>query len=582
MGSWDEMGFGGGHSVPVAGLGEDGGGHGEPAVTQERPKLEGYRVPPIPYVEEDTPLETRKWVADYHDHLIPKRKGFISDFVFHTRGIMTPTLASIWSCLFLLQSAIKREAWLKWHPKPLYPNQYILIIGAAGKVKKTTAVTDIGWPILKKFRAYINDRNLYEMKQLTIVKDKSTPEALISAMLPESKEGGDYYLVNPDGSFMEDECGKSIRYVRTSETTIIVSELSVMLSKRSYADSMIENLLDLYDPHDEWEWRREGAGIKKLRKLCTSLIGGTTVDGFRASIPNAAKGDGFLSRTVLVYVPDSRRRYPMPFLPEGAPDADEMAKRLAWIAERTLGEFSLSYEALQIYYKWYMVFSKRMDDDPSLAGAMSRMDVNVLKTALLIRAARYDATVPVIDEGDIMDAIRIVEATYMALPYLLGQLDDDLVLSHTAKAEVFLKKAKSVQRQKFLAAMRIRSDIATLVVQEMIARGEVCVEHDGKRSLVVGGRTEETYVWIGPEDNGAGSFESIWTDESFQDTWEVWLSEERIKSARSKPHSLAAIPEGQRGRPPKLGRPSKSAAQKKKAKRRSGEVGKGESEDAAS
>jgi len=541
--------------------------------TREKTYEEGYTKPPVPYDENAIPPEMREWVPDFHDQLIPKRKGFISDFIYHTRGIMTPTLASIWSALFVLQSAIKREAWLQWYPKPLYPNQYIIIIGGAGKVKKTTAVTDVGLPILRNFRQFIRDRNLYEVKQLTIVKDKSTPEALISAMLPENKEGGEYYFIDKTGEFMKDREGKAIRYVRTSETSLIISELSVMLSKRSYADSMIENLLDLYDPHDEWEWRREGAGVKKLRKLCTSLIGGTTVDGFRASIPNAAKGDGFLSRTVLVYVPESKRRYPMPFLPKGAPDSKEMSRRLAWIAEHSLGQYELSPNALNIYNKWYMVFSKKMDDDPSLAGAMSRMDVNVLKTALLIHAARYDAQNTIIDEGDIIDSIRLVETTYMSLPYLLGQLDDDLVLSQTAKAEVFLRKTRRIQRPRFLAALRMRSDIASLVVNEMIARGEVVVETKGVRSTVVCGKTEEYYVWVEDESVGAGSFEGIWSDEGYKDSWEVWLNEAGGKSPRSKPHSLAEVPKGKRGRPPKLGRPKKSTSEKKKAKKRPDSMG---------
>ena len=63
--------------------------------TREKTYEEGYTKPPVPYNENAIPSEEREWVPDFHDQLIPKRKGFISDFVYHTRGIMTPTLASI-------------------------------------------------------------------------------------------------------------------------------------------------------------------------------------------------------------------------------------------------------------------------------------------------------------------------------------------------------------------------------------------------------------------------------------------------------------------------------------------------------
>jgi hypothetical protein len=546
-----------------------------------REQLEGYSEAPSPYNADDIDEKFRDWMPDYHDQLIPRRLSFLSDFVYHTRGIMTPTLACLWSALFLLQAAVKREAWIKWHPKPLYTNQYIIIIGPAGKVKKTTAVNDTGLPILRKFRGYIRDRNLYEMKQVTIIKDKSTPEAMISAMLPEHKEGADYYLQNPDGSFIEDELGKAIRYTRTSEASIIISELAVMLSKRSYADSMIENLLDLYDPHDDWEWRREGQGTKKLRHVCTSLIGGTTVDGFRSSIPHAAKGDGFLSRTVLVYVPATKRIYPMPFLPRGAPNTEEMAKRLAWIAEHALGEYRLTDEALKIYRKWYMLFNKRMEDDPSLAGAISRMDINVLKTALLIRIARYDEAGQEIDGEDLLDSIRLVETTYQAVPYLLGQLDDDMILSMVAKAEVFMSRKKRIDRMHFLGAMKMRSDIASIVIGEMIARGEIGVEYQGKRLLNVLGKSEEEYVWLHGDDEGAGAFDEIWHGENYTNSLEVRLSTEVSRSPRGLAHSPAEVLAERKRR---VQRDAKRAKKQgfEEAKREPCEVGSGASESAAS
>jgi len=551
------------------------------AEVEKREQLEGYIEAPSPYNANDIDEQFRDWMPDYHDQLVPRRLSFLSDFVYHTRGIMTPTLACMWSALFLLQAAVKREAWVKWHPKPLYSNQYIIIIGPAGKVKKTTAVNDTGLPILRKFRGYIRDRNLYEMKQVTIIKDKATPEAMISAMLPEHKEGGDYYLQNTDGSFMEDEMGKAIRYVKTSEASIIVSELAVMLNKRSYADSMIENLLDLYDPHDDWEWRREGQGTKKLRHVCTSLIGGTTVDGFRSSIPHAAKGDGFLSRTVLVYVPATKRIYPMPFLPRGAPNTEEMAKRLAWVAEHALGEYTLSEDALKIYRKWYMLFNKRMEDDPSLAGAISRMDINVLKTALLIRVARYDEDGQVIDAEDIIDSIRLVETTYQAVPYLLGQLDDDMILAFVAKAEVFMSKKKRIDRMHFLGAMKMRSDIASIVIGEMIARGEIGVEYQGKRLLNVLGKSEEEYVWLHGDDEGAGAFDEIWHGEDYTNSIEVRLDTEVCRSPRGLAHGAAEVLAQKRDRVQRAAKREKERGIKE-AKRKSGAVGTGTSESAAS
>ena len=43
------------------------------------------------------------------------------------------------------------------------------------------------------------------------------------------------------------------------------------------------------------------------------------------------------------------------------------------MVEKTLGEFRLTERALTLYEKWYMVYSKKLDDDPTLAGAMDAL-----------------------------------------------------------------------------------------------------------------------------------------------------------------------------------------------------------------
>ncbi len=77
---------------------------------------------------------------------------------------------------------------------------------------------------------------------------------------------------------------------------------------------------------------------------------------------------------------------------------DEMARRLAWVVTQGAGEYKLTPEALLTYELWYDTYYKRMEDFPEYAGAVSRMDVNVLKTALMMRLQRYDAIGPYVDE----------------------------------------------------------------------------------------------------------------------------------------------------------------------------------------
>jgi hypothetical protein len=514
---------------------------------------QAYLVPPVPYDEQkyhgaNCTAGKPDWIDDYGDQLLPRRKGFLTDFIYFTRGIMTPTVACIWTAFFVLSSSIKREAWLKWVPQELHTNQYIIIVGPAGLTKKTTAVTGFGLPLLRKFRSYIADRNIYEMKHVDVVKDKTSPESLLTAMSPESKPHADYYLRDPEGELLLDQHGRAIPVRRTSEVALIVSELSTLLSNSSYMQTMTQILLDLYDCHDDWEWRTERRGIKILRWMHTTLLAGTTVDGFRDALPRAAKGDGFLSRSILVYTPQSKRKYPQPFFPEGAPDMEEMARRLAWVATQGIGEYELTPEAMATYELWYETYYKRMEDFPEYTGAVSRMDVNVLKTALLIRLQRYDAYDTVVDEEDLIDAIRIIEVTYNAVPFLIGQLEEDVILRNVEKIGKYLEQRGQQKRMHLLSVMHLRSDILTFVLEELIGRGLIATEFQGQRSLVVYGKAEEIYVWLGGKHVGNDEAERLWSAQGFIDTRTLRLNTPGLEKSRSKPHSDTTLADGKPGR----------------------------------
>lgn len=503
---------------------------------------EGYAVPPIPYEEEAIPMSKRNWVGDYGDQVIPRGKGFITDFVYHTRGYMIPTLACIWSALFIMSSAIKREAWFSWEPKSLFANLFVVIIGPAGRAKKTTAVTQIGLPLLRKFRQYIRNGNIYKMKEIRVVKDMNTPEYLLDQMLPERKSGEDFYLVDEDGRNILGKDGKAMLYRKTSEAAVIASELSTFLSSRSYTESMSSLMLDLYDCHSDWDWGTLSRGKKTLRRMYTTFLAGTTIDGLRQSVPRAAKGDGFLSRTLLVYVPSSKRKYPMPRKAVGAPSEDELAKRLAWVVEKTIGKFELCPEAFAEYERWYQWYYQKMEDNPSIEGAISRMDVHLLKTAMLIKASRYESTDNVIEMQDLMDAIRLIDATYASLPMLLSQLDEDEIIRVVSRVELMLRRNKRMTRTQFLRVARLKTDTLHLALEELAARGVARFELGGKAYTHSTTDPNEVIYWVGEgHDDGEEETGGSGSGSDLRYSQEVREYPEDGEDSRSQPYESEKV-----------------------------------------
>lgn len=454
-----------------------------------------YKEPPVPYKEEDDP--DIFWKPDPGDIAIPKRKGFLTDFLYATRGVETPTLISIWSALFTLSTYIKREAWLRWFPQRLFTNDYIIVIGPAGIVKKSTAA-NIGKSIIQKADKYIIDENLKEIKTITLITDKNSPESILNEMLP-GKKGKDFILKDKHGDPIVGPDGRPNRYQRTSEAAIHLSEMGSLFSKSNYMESLTSLLLDLYDNHEKWVWNTLSRGKKILRRLHTGLFAAVTVDAFRSSIPKQALADGFMSRTALVYVPTTERSFSYPRLPKGAPSVEELARRLAWIATQAMGEYVLSDKAQKYYDMWYDEWKLSLKDAPEMQGVKSRESIRLLKVALLLRLQRYGEKSHYIEEEDIKDAEKIIDYTIANVPILLSEIvaDDDFWKNH-AKTIEYIKKRKEVVRQTLLGALRIKSRELNEILHQLIQEGKIKIKtEEGKTIRCMQKKTDEKYIWIG-------------------------------------------------------------------------------------
>lgn len=493
--------------------------------------IAGFDKAPKPFVETMAPNE--HWLPDYYDQAIPRQQGFVTDFIYHTRGCETPTLACIWTALWVMSSAIKREAWIKWDIGNLYTNQFIVIIGPAGAVRKTTVISVLGLPVLRGFNQYINDKQLAAMKSITIIKDMTTAESLIDRILPERKPGEDFFLKNSKGDPIVGPDGKAIKYRKTSECAIVSSELSTLLGRRSYQEGFSQLLLDLYDCHSDWDCSTLTRGTKTLRNMHTTMIAATTVDSLRSSLPDGARGDGFLSRIIPVYVPATRRSYDEPFIPSGAPTRNELSRRLAWIASTTIGEYTFSDEAKVLRKSWYKFFKAQMEEHPQFAGAWSRMDVNLYKVAMLLRVQRYDDSNRMIELQDLLEAIRIMDLTYFSFPFLMSQVDADDMMRLTFLIEDFLKKHPKTTRATLMKRLNAGSEILTMALEELLQRQVIKAFFADQEVNHASNRSYETYEMREVSDGASKNNGQDTEGESVNYTRSSWIDDPGGKNAGS-------------------------------------------------
>lgn len=448
--------------IPVEVIEEEG------YVIPDEYKIEPVTEPPIPYDENEDPNPF--WSRDSYDSVLPSDKGFITDLVYFFRGTEVPTLYTIWSALVAISAVVKREAWISWHPDPLFTNLYVILVGTAGLTKKTTAMSFLTKQ-MKNLQKYIKDPVRRKTKKIRIIKNKMTPESIIEEMNHGQKEER---ITDDDGKLLKDDNGNPLKYYNHAETLMMLPELAVSVNKKQYAETMISNLLDMYDPHDTWEYTRATQEKIILKNLHTNFIGATTPDGFASTIPSEATGDGFISRCVIVYQEMSEREFRQPRKVEGAPTEEELTKRLAWIAENAYGEYDFSPEAGEYLDKWYHAHKMRLKSDPEIRSIRSRMDIIIMKVAALLKMQSY-STNRIITLQDVQDAENLLDITYKYVPGLLGRISNrsgtfQNLLTRIGK---YVKSRGTVSRKEMMQGMKIQASDLNPALEWLMETGEI-------------------------------------------------------------------------------------------------------------
>lgn len=438
-------------------------------------------VTPTPYeITEDQTF----WQTERFDSLIPLG-GFVSDFVLALRGTESPTSFCIWSALWGLSSILKREVWFQWHPEKLFPNLYVVLVSPPKLCAKSTVARHAGKVVVLAPK-YIKDPVTAITKQVNMVKSKASPESLTTILEPVEQrlEIG----------------GKFIYVKRYSQMALRVSELTTFFGKQQYNLGMIDRLTDLYDCADSDDITL-GRGVHLFDEVYVTLLGGTQPDKLQKCLPEEAFGGGFMSRVILVWERQGIRAYPMPTEVVGAPSTAELAKRLAFIAERTTGEFTFSPIAQQMYDEWYHQFHRSLQTEIT-AKKMEmqyRLDIHLIKTALLIRAQQYDSD-NVIGADELQMAMNLLSATFKGNDESIESVGVSDYFKFYNIAKRFVQRKGSVTRRQLvqhMSAASCESSMVTKICAQLCQAGVVTVRLEGQDKEYVTQKGNEQYTWAG-------------------------------------------------------------------------------------
>lgn len=292
-----------------------------------------------------------------------------------------------WSGLYTLASTIKRqvyipESYLGSYTAP--PNIYVLFVGPAGLIRKSTT-------------SALSERLLLQLPQVTIPKNITTQARLMEEL---SK--------SPDGSI-----------------SIISSEFSSLIMKSK--GDMYEFLTDAYDAKKTLSAATIMRGDEITYNPCVNMIACTTPIWVKANMSEEVIGGGFSSRTMIIS--ENKTRSKMIFVNPNI-DYARYAKIEADLVEDLMhiaslsGEFKFDNEAYEFfggrdgsggYYG-----NLKPPNNPSLLGFYARKHIHILKVAQLVHLAYSDELI--LNKDDLEKSIAIIDQVEYRLPEIYKNL----------------------------------------------------------------------------------------------------------------------------------------------------------------
>lgn len=297
-----------------------------------------------------------------------KLKNWVQAYLTFTAESESPEEYHKWVALSAIAGAIRRQAFFDMGYFLLYPNLYTVLVGPAGRCKKSTAMR-IGRVMLSG------------VPNINFTTDSVTRERLIQDLTQAHSADGH------------------------SSMTAYSSEFASLLT--SSGMDMVVFLTDIYDCPPEWAHKTKMGGTNRIKSPYLNLMGATTPDWIAKAMPLDTVGIGLTSRIIFVYQDTPRVKPAFPVLsPEQAALKDVLIHDLSLMSQIS-GEYKWAPGAAAIYEEWYQgrTLNPNTSGDPRLNGYFERRPMHLIKLCMIVAASFRDDLVLTADDLQIAQGL---------------------------------------------------------------------------------------------------------------------------------------------------------------------------------
>lgn len=328
---------------------------------------------------------------------------FLQEYLEYVEDTESPRIYHVWSAISSVGAALGRRVSFPFGIGPIYPNEYILLVGPPA-TRKSTAINIAGRLIKRATSIRIAPEDTAGKRQglIAAMEDRSEEERTV-----EDIDMADI------ATFMQKVGETKVSLDTSDRHTLyaIASEFSIFLGQNS--NEMINFLTKVYDGED-YGYRLKNQDLKLTEPLM-SLIGGTTPTSIVETFPNETIGQGLMSRIILVYANKKYKRIARP--KQLDPDLENNIRELLnYIYLNFRGEFTETDKAREMSIALY---DKEIElEDPRFVYYCDRRQIHHIKLAMCLAAGRRSMT---IEMQDIQEADTILKYTEEFMPEALGE-----------------------------------------------------------------------------------------------------------------------------------------------------------------
>lgn len=356
---------------------------------------------------------------------------WLDAYMEYTDNSEPPELFRQWVGVSVIAAALQRKCYLNWGMLTFYPNMYIILVGP---------------PAARKGTAMYPGQALLRKLEIPMAADSTTREALIRRLKEASTT-----VVNSKTSIPSFH----------SSMTIFSKEFTVFVGYKN--DALISALCDWYDCDPKWKYDTKNQGTDEVLGVWVNLIGATTPDLIRSSMPLETIGGGLTSRVIFVCEQKKGKTVVMPFL---SSEQKEIESQLFYDLERInllSGPFQVTKAFMDNWTEWYLSNDAKPPQhlmNGPFAGYCERRPNHILKLSMICSISRSSEMI--LREQDIVRATKLLTKTECKMPEVfagVGQSDISVVIH---RVMMYLRANKEVPYDQLMRQFYADADEATL------------------------------------------------------------------------------------------------------------------------